>query len=181
MGALGASLATMVANLSSHKPGWDDRWEEFSQVAEKGQKLKDELLDLVDEDTNAFNKIMEALQMPKKTDAEKAARMEALELASQYATQVPFKTMNVAFKAFEVVEAMVKNGNPASVSDAGVGALCCRSAVMGAYLNVKINAAGLKDRAFADNIVAEGAKIEAEAIAKEAEILVEVNKIINKE
>lgn len=181
MGALGASLATMVANLSSHKPGWDDRWEEFSQVAEKGQKLKDELLDLVDEDTNAFNKIMEALQMPKKTDAEKAARMEALELASQYATQVPFKTMSVAFKAFEVVEAMVKNGNPASVSDAGVGALCCRSAVMGAYLNVKINAAGLKDRAFADNIVAEGAKIEAEAIAKEAEILVEVNKIINKE
>lgn len=181
MGALGASLATMVANLSSHKPGWDDRWEEFSQVAEKGQKLKDELLDLVDEDTNAFNKIMEALQMPKKTDVEKAARMEALELASQYATQVPFKTMNVAFKAFEVVEAMVKNGNPASVSDAGVGALCCRSAVMGAYLNVKINAAGLKDRAFADNIVAEGAKIEAEAIAKEAEILVEVNKIINKE
>ena len=181
MGALGASLATMVANLSSHKPGWDDRWEEFSQVAEKGQKLKDELLDLVDEDTNAFNKTMEALQMPKKTDAEKAARMEALELASQYATQVPFKTMNVAFKAFEVVEAMVKNGNPASVSDAGVGALCCRSAVMGAYLNVKINAAGLKDRAFADNIVAEGAKIEAEAIAKEAEILVEVNKIINKE
>ena len=181
MGALGASLATMVANLSSHKPGWDDRWEEFSQVAEKGQKLKDELLDLVDEDTSAFNKIMEALQMPKKTDAEKAARMEALELASQYATQVPFKTMNVAFKAFEVVEAMVKNGNPASVSDAGVGALCCRSAVMGAYLNVKINAAGLKDRAFADNIVAEGAKIEAEAIAKEAEILVEVNKIINKE
>ena len=181
MGALGASLATMVANLSSHKPGWDDRWEEFSQVAEKGQNLKDELLDLVDEDTNAFNKIMEALQMPKKTDAEKAARMEALELASQYATQVPFKTMNVAFKAFEVVEAMVKNGNPASVSDAGVGALCCRSAVMGAYLNVKINAAGLKDRAFADNIVAEGAKIEAEAIAKEAEILVEVNKIINKE
>lgn len=181
MGALGASLATMVANLSSHKPGWDDRWEEFSQVAEKGQKLKDELLDLVDEDTNAFNKIMEALQMPKKTDAEKAARMEALEFASQYATQVPFKTMNVAFKAFEVVEAMVKNGNPASVSDAGVGALCCRSAVMGAYLNVKINAAGLKDRAFADNIVAEGAKIEAEAIAKEAEILVEVNKIINKE
>ena len=181
MGALGASLATMVANLSSHKPGWDDRWEEFSQVAEKGQKLKDELLDLVDEDTNAFNKIMEALQMPKKTDAEKAARMEALELASQYATQVSFKTMNVAFKAFEVVEAMVKNGNPASVSDAGVGALCCRSAVMGAYLNVKINAAGLKDRAFADNIVAEGAKIEAEAIAKEAEILVEVNKIINKE
>ncbi|MGN0033068.1 MAG: glutamate formimidoyltransferase [Candidatus Limimorpha sp.] len=181
MGALGASLATMVANLSSHKPGWDERWEEFSQVAEKGQRLKDELLDLVDEDTNAFNKIMEALQMPKKTDADKAARLEALELASQYATQVPFKTMNVAFKAFEVVEAMVKNGNPASVSDAGVGALCCRSAVMGAYLNVKINAAGLKDRTFADNIVAEGAKIEAESIAKEAEILAEVNKIINKE
>lgn len=181
MGALGAALGTMVANLSSHKPGWDDRWEEFSQWAEKGQAIKDELLALVDEDTNAFNKIMAALQMPKKTDADKAARMEALELASQYATQVPFKTMNVAFKAFDVVEAMAKEGNPASVSDAGVGALCCRSAVMGAYLNVKINAAGLKDRAFADNIVAEGAKIEAAAVAKEAEILALVNKIINKE
>ncbi len=181
MGALGAALATMVANLSSHKPGWDERWEEFSKVAEKGQILKDQLLDLVDEDTNAFNKIMAALQMPKKTDADKAARMEALELASQYATEVPFKTMNVAFEAFEIVEAMAKTGNPASVSDAGVGALCCRSAVMGAYLNVKINAAGLKDRAFADKIVADGAKIEAAAIKKEAEILEVVNKIINKE
>ena len=181
MGALGAALATMVANLSSHKPGWDERWEEFSKVAEKGQVLKDQLLDLVDEDTNAFNKIMAALQMPKKTDADKAARMEALELASQYATKVPFKTMNVAFEAFEVVEAMARTGNPASVSDAGVGALCCRSAVMGAYLNVKINAAGLKDRAFAEKIVADGAKIEAAAIKKEAEILEVVNKIINKE
>ena len=181
MGALGAALATMVANLSSHKPGWDERWEEFSKVAERGQILKDQLLDLVDEDTNAFNKIMAALQMPKKTDADKAARMEALELASQYATKVPFKTMNVAFEAFDIVEAMAKTGNPASVSDAGVGALCCRSAVMGAYLNVKINAAGLKDRAFADKIVADGAKIEAAAIKKEAEILEVVNKIINKE
>ena len=181
MGALGAALATMVANLSSHKPGWDERWEEFSKVAERGQVLKDQLLDLVDEDTNAFNKIMAALQMPKKTDADKAARMEALELASQYATKVPFKTMNVAFEAFDIVEAMAKTGNPASVSDAGVGALCCRSAVMGAYLNVKINAAGLKDRAFAEKIVADGAKIEAAAIKKEAEILEVVNKIINKE
>lgn len=180
MGALGASLATMVANLSSHKPGWDDRWEFFSQWAEKGQAIKNQLIALVDEDTNAFNKIMDALGLPKKTEEEKEIRKQAIEDASKYAIEVPFKTMEVAFSAFEVVEAMVNDGNPASVSDAGVGAMCCRSAVMGAYLNVKINAAGIKDREFAEKMVKAGAEIEAKAIQKEAELLVRVNEIINK-
>ncbi len=180
MGALGASLATMVANLSSHKPGWDDRWEFFSQWAEKGQAIKNQLIALVDEDTNAFNKIMDAFGLPKKTEEEKEARKQAIEDASKYAIEVPFKTMEVALSAFEVVEAMVNDGNPASVSDAGVGAMCCRSAVMGAYLNVKINAAGIKDRAFAEKMVQAGAEIEAKAIQKEAELLVKVNEIINK-
>ncbi len=180
MGALGASLATMVANLSSHKPGWDDRWEFFSQWAEKGQAIKNQLIALVDEDTNAFNKIMDAFGLPKKTEEEKEARKQAIEDASKYAIEVPFKTMEVAFSAFEVVEAMVNDGNPASVSDAGVGAMCCRSAVMGAFLNVKINAAGIKDREFADKMVKAGAEIEAKAIQKEAELLVKVNEIINK-
>lgn len=180
MGALGASLATMVANLSSHKPGWDDRWEFFSQWAEKGQAIKNQLIALVDEDTNAFNKIMDALGLPKKTEEEKEIRKQAIEDASKYAIEVPFKTMEVAFSAFEVVEAMVNDGNPASVSDAGVGAMCCRSAVMGAFLNVKINAAGIKDREFAEKMVKAGAEIEAKAIQKEAELLVRVNEIINK-
>lgn len=180
MGALGASLATMVANLSSHKPGWDDRWEFFSQWAEKGQAIKNQLIALVDEDTNAFNKIMDALGLPKKTEEEKEIRKQAIEDASKYAIEVPFKTMEVAFSAFKVVEAMVNDGNPASVSDAGVGAMCCRSAVMGAFLNVKINAAGIKDREFAEKMVKAGAEIEAKAIQKEAELLVRVNEIINK-
>ena len=180
MGALGASLATMVANLSSHKPGWDDRWEFFSQWAEKGQAIKNQLIALVDEDTYAFNKIMDALGLPKKTDEEKEIRKQAIEDASKYAIEVPFKTMEVAYSAFEVVEAMVNDGNPASVSDAGVGAMCCRSAVMGAFLNVKINAAGIKDREFADKMVKAGAEIEAKAMQKEAELLVKVNEIINK-
>lgn len=180
MGALGASLATMVANLSSHKPGWDDRWEFFSQWAEKGQAIKNQLIALVDEDTNAFNKIMDALGLPKKTEEEKEIRKQAIEDASKYAIEVPFKTMEVAFSVFEVVEAMVNDGNPASVSDAGVGAMCCRSAVMGAFLNVKINAAGIKDREFAEKMVKAGAEIEAKAIQKEAELLVRVNEIINK-
>lgn len=123
---------------------------------------------------------MSAFGMPKKTDEEKAARAEAIENASKYAIEVPFKVMNVAYDAFDVVEAMAKDGNPASVSDAGVGALCCRSAVMGAYLNVKINAAGIKDRDFADKMVALGAEIQAKALRREAEILDVVNKIIDK-
>lgn len=179
MGALGASLATMVANLSSHKPGWDERWEEFSNWAVKGQAIKDELLELVDEDTNAFNTIMAAFGLPKKTDEEKAARSQAIQEATKYATEVPFRTMKAAFNAFEVVRAMAETGNPNSVSDAGVGALCARSAVMGAHLNVKINAASLKDETFKAQILKEAADIEAAALQQETEILEIVNKVIN--
>ena len=171
MGALAAALGTMVANLSSHKAGWDDRWEFFSNWAENGMGVMNELLYLVDEDTAAFNKIMDVFGMPKGTDEEKAARAEAMEAATFYATQVPLRTMKAAFKAFEVVRAMAEEGNPNSVTDAGVGALAARSAVMGACLNVKINAAGLKDRAVADALVKEAEEIQAAAQKVEAEIL----------
>jgi glutamate formiminotransferase/formiminotetrahydrofolate cyclodeaminase len=175
MGALGAALATMVANLSSHKAGWDDRWEEFSDWAVRGQQIKDDLLALVDEDTNAFNKVMDAFGLPKTTDEEKAARTAAIQDATRYATEVPFRTMHRSFEGFEIIKAMAEHGNPNSVSDAGVGALCARSAIMGAFLNVKINAAGLKERAYADDILARGAEIERKAIDLETEILAIVN------
>ena len=171
MGALAAALGTMVANLSSHKAGWDDKWEYFSNWADNGMAVMNELLYLVDEDTAAFNKIMDVFGMPKSTDEEKAARAEAMEVATLYATQVPLRTMKAAYKAFEVVRAMAEEGNPNSVSDAGVGALAARSAVMGACLNVKINAAGLKDRAVADALVKEAEEIQAAAQKAEAEIL----------
>lgn len=178
MGALSASLATMVANLSSHKPGWDDQWEFFSDWAVKGQALKDELLHLVDEDTNAFNMIMNAFGLPKKTDEEKSARTAAIQEATKYATQVPFRTMQKAYDCFEVCRAMVEKGNPNSVTDAGVGALCARSAVIGAGMNVKINAASLTDEAFKADILAKAAAIEAKAIAEEAELVKMVNEKI---
>ena len=171
MGALAAALGTMVANLSSHKAGWDDRWEYFSNWADNGMAVMNELLYLVDEDTAAFNKIMDVFGMPKGTDEEKVARAEAMEVATLYATQVPLRTMKAAYKAFDVVRAMAEEGNPNSVSDAGVGALAARSAVMGACLNVKINAAGLKDRAMADALVKEAEEIQALAQKAEAEIL----------
>ena len=171
MGALGAALGTMVANLSSHKAGWDDRWEEFSDWADRGQALLRELLHLVDEDTAAFNRIMAVFSMPKSTDEERAARSAALQEATLYATEVPLRTMKAAAKVFPVVRAMASEGNPNSVSDAGVGALAARSAVLGACLNVKINAAGLKDRAKADALVAEAEALAAEAVEAEAEVL----------
>ena len=171
MGALAAALGTMVANLSSHKAGWDDRWEFFSDWAENGMAVMNELLYLVDEDTAAFNKIMDVFGMPKGTDEEKAARAEAMEAATLYATQVPLRTMKAAYKAFDVVRAMAEEGNPNSVSDAGVGALAARSAVMGACLNVKINAAGLKNREVADALVKEAEEIQALAQKAEAEVL----------
>ncbi len=177
-GALGVSLATMVANLSSHKRGWDDRWEEFSEWAEKGQKIKDELLFLVDEDTNAFNKIMDAFGLPKGTDEEKFARKQAIEEASKYAIEIPFKVMQKSFESMEIIKAMAEFGNPNSVSDAGVGALCARTAVMGAYLNVKINAGGLEDKTFVDEKLKTGAAIEQKTIAMEQEILKIVNEKI---
>ena len=179
MGALGAALGTMVANLSAHKPGWDEPGEFFSDWAEKGKRVMNELLALVDEDTDAFNCIMAVFGMPKGTDAEKAARAEAMEKATLYATQVPLKTMKASFRAFEVASAMAEEGNPNSVSDAGVGALAARAAVQGAYLNVKINAAGLKDRAAAEALVAEAKEIAAAADREEARILEIVNSKIN--
>jgi len=179
MGALGAALGTMVANLSSHKPGWDDRWEEFSRWADKGQALSDELLVLVDEDTRAFNKIMEAFGLPKKTDEDKRLRSEAIQAATLFATQVPLQTMQAAFGAFELCQAMAEHGNPNSVSDAGVGALAARGAVLGAGLNVKINAASLKDRETADKMIAEAEQLIAEAQKKEAEIIGIVERKIN--
>ncbi len=180
MGALGAALGTMVANLSAHKAAYDDRWEEFSEVAEQGQSLMEELLHLVDEDTVAFNRIMAVFGMPKKTDEEKAARAKALEEATLYASQVPLRTMKKAYEVFDIVENMASNGNPASVTDAGVGALAARAAVRGAALNVRINAAGLKDRAAADAILAEAADIEERAAGREEAIIRIVTDVINK-
>lgn len=171
MGALGAALGTMVANLSSHKAGWDDRWEEFSDWADRGQALLAELLHLVDEDTEAFNRIMAVFAMPKSTDEEKAARSAALQEATLYATEVPLRTMKAAVRVFPLVRAMAETGNPNSVSDAGVGALAARSAVLGACLNVKINAAGLKDRERAGALVAEAESIAADAVRLETEVL----------
>lgn len=179
MGALGAALGTMVANLSAHKPGWDDQWEFFSDWAVKGKGVMNELLALVDEDTDAFNCIMAVFGMPKGTDEEKAARAEAMERATLYATEVPLKTMKASFRAFEVASEMAEKGNPNSVSDAGVGALAARAAVQGAFLNVKINAAGLKDRAKAEALVSEAAEIAKAADAEERRILEIVNSKIN--
>lgn len=178
MGALAAALGTMVANLSAHKRGWDDRWKEFSDWAERGQDVMERLLRLVDEDTEAFAKIMDVFSMPKGTEEEKAARAEAMEKATLYASRVPLKTMQTAMEAMPVALAMARIGNPASASDAGVGAIAALAAVRGAHLNVRINAAGLKDRTLASELTDEAARIEAEAVAAEAEVLAEVNKNI---
>ena len=171
MGSLGISLATMVANLSAHKKGWDKRWKEFSAWAEKGQKIKDELLYLVDEDTNAFNKIMEAFSLPKSSEQEVKFRSESIQNATKYATEVPLKTMILAYSSFPIIKAMAEIGNPNSISDAGVGALCARSAVIGAYMNVRINAAELKDESFKKEILAKAEKIKNDAIKEEEAIL----------
>lgn len=178
VGALGISLATMVANLSSHKKGWDDRWKEFSDWAEKGEQFKSELLQLVDEDTAAFNKIMQAFGLPKATPEEKAARTVAIQAATKYAIEIPFKVMQKAYDSMEVIKAMVINGNPNSVTDAGVGALCARSAVIGAFMNVRINAADYKDKTFSDDLIRRGTIIQNNTIALEAEILKLVNEKI---
>ncbi len=178
IGSLGVSLATMVANLSSHKTGWDDRWETFSNWAEKGQRYKDELLKMVDADTHAFNQIMNAFGLPKSTDEEKSIRKQAIQDATKYAIEIPFKVMNAAYASMEVIKAMADIGNPNSISDAGVGALCARSAVMGAFMNVRINAAGYDDKAYVTDIITKGNEIEQKTIAMEAEILKMVNEKI---
>lgn len=178
VGALGISLGTMVANLSSHKVGWDTRWKEFSDWADQGQKIKDKLLFLVDEDTRAFNKIMDAFGLPKSTDEEKAARTKAIQDATKYAIEIPFEVMKTAYSAMPLIKEMAVNGNPNSVSDAGVGALCIRTAIFGAYLNVKINAGGLKDKEFVNNIIAQAEEIKANTEKLEAEILEVVYKMM---
>jgi len=178
VGSLAMSLGIMVANLSSHKKGWDDRWEEFSNWAEKGQLFKDELLRLVDEDTRAFNRIMNAFSLPKATEEEKGIRTHSIQSATKYAIEVPYKVMQASFSGMQIIKAMAETGNPNSVSDAGVSALCARSAVMGAFMNVRINAAGYDDKIFAKEIVAKGKEIENNAIALESEIIKIVNEKI---
>jgi glutamate formiminotransferase/formiminotetrahydrofolate cyclodeaminase len=171
VGALGAALGAMVANLSAHKRGWDDRWEEFSNWAEKGKVVHDKLLKLVDDDTAAFNSIMDAFGLPKNTDQEKKLRSAAIQAATKHAIEVPFEVMQTAYQSLEVIQAMATIGNPNSLSDAGVGALCVRTAVYGAYLNVRINAGGLSDKEFSRKILTEAARILEKTKAKETEIL----------
>lgn len=178
MGALGASLGTMVANLSSHKPGWDERWDEFSHWAEYGMEVESELLRLVDEDTEAFNRIMSAFGMPKGTEEEKSLRSDAIQQATLFAARVPLETMKASLKVFDLCREMVDKGNPNSVSDAGVGALAARSAVIGAGMNVKINASSLKDREMAQSLITEANAIIAEAMAAEEEIIRKVEEKI---
>ena len=175
MGAFGAALGTMVANLSAHKAGWDERWEEFSNWADKGKEYMDQLIKLVDEDTNAFNKIMDAFDLPKSNDEEKAARTKAIQNATIYAIEIPYKVMETCFQSMEVMKAMAETGNPNSVSDAGVGAIAARSGVLGAFLNVKINASGLNDKELASNYINKGQAIADKAILLEKEILDTVN------
>ncbi len=171
VGALGISLGTMVANLSSHKKGWDERWEEFGNWAEKGQAIKDVLLKLVDEDTHSFNLIMQAMALPKSTEDEKAVRKNEIQKATKYAIEVPFDVMQLSFDSMTVIKAMAEQGNPNSVTDACVGALCARTAVLGAFMNVKINASGYDDKTFVNEILSKGKEIEKKAIALEAEII----------
>lgn len=175
IGSLGVALATMVANLSSHKKGWDERWEEFSFWAEKGENYKNELLRLVDADTSAFNQILQAFSLPKTNEDEKLIRNRAIQDATKYAIEIPFKVMQTAFASMEVILAMATSGNPNSVSDAGVGALCARSAVMGAFMNVRINTADFDDKEFVTEIIAKGKLIEQKAMALETKILKIVN------
>jgi glutamate formiminotransferase/formiminotetrahydrofolate cyclodeaminase len=171
VGALGVSLGTMVANLSAHKAGWDDQWETFSIWAQKGQVYKNKLLFLVDEDTRSFNKIIEAFRLPKDSAEEKRLRLEAIEKATQYATQIPFEVMATAFASMEVMEAMIKEGLPNSLSDAAVGILCAKTAVTGAYFNVRINAKDIKDKSFVENILFKAKKIYEQALETENKVI----------
>ncbi|TFH34640.1 MAG: glutamate formimidoyltransferase, partial [Bacteroidia bacterium] len=171
MGSLGVALGTMVANISSHKRGWDDRWEEFSDWAEKGKKLQKELLLLVDEDTRAFNMIMDSFSLPKGSEEEKVTRKTAIQDATRYAIEIPFRVMETAFASFDLLREMATNGNPNSVSDAAVGALAVRSCIRGAFLNVRINSSGLEDRKFVDDKISKGAEIEMKTRQLEDEII----------
>ena len=170
-GAMGVALGTMVANLSAHKRGWDDRWEEFSNWAEKGMNYQKKLIDLVDEDTNAFNKIMEAYRMPKTNKEEEKNRNIAIQEATKHAILTPFNVMELSYQSMEVMKAMSNIGNPNSVTDAGVGALCARTAVLGAFLNVKINCGDCDDKQFVDNILKKGEELIKKTCLLEEEIL----------
>ena len=178
VGALGVSLGTMVANLSAHKPGWDAQWDYFSNWAEKGQAFKNELLFLVDEDTNAFNKIIEGFRLPKTNHKEIEIRDKAIEEATKYATEIPLKVMETAYKSIEVLLEMMKKGLQNSLSDGGVGVLCAKTAVTGAYFNVRMNAKDIKDRKFADTILAKAANIYKETIALENEMMKMIDETI---
>ncbi len=178
-GSLGVALATMVANLSASKKGWEERWNEFSDWADKGQKIKKQLLHLVDEDTVAFNKIMDAFKLPKTTDQEKEDRKQAVAEATRYAIEVPLSVMKISLQSMELIQAMATNGNPNSVSDAGVGAMCARTAVLGAGLNVRINAAAYSDKTFVETVLKQAAEMENKAIANEKNILDIVNRKIS--
>jgi len=177
-GALGISLATMVANLSASKKGWENQWATFSNWAEKGQHLKDQLIYMVDEDTNAFNGIMQAFQLPKSTDEEKALRKKAIQEATKVAIEIPLKVMQLSFESMQIIKAMAESGNPNSVSDAGVGALCARTAVLGAGLNVRINASGYEDKLYIDQVLKQASDLEKNAFALENEILAIVHQKI---
>ena len=181
MGAMGVALGTMVANLSSHKKGWDDRWKEFSDKAENGKEIMNKLLDLVDEDTEAFNKIIEANRLPGKTDEEIKTRQLAIQTAVKNAIMVPFAVMETAFKGFDLIKEMVLKGNPSSVTDAGTGALALLSCIKGAFMNVKINSVGLNDNLFSEDIIRRGNNIEKEAISRTEEIMQIIDSMIIKQ
>lgn len=178
MGAVGVALGTMVANLSSHKKGWDDRWKEFSDWAEKGKKIQNELLNLVDEDTNAYRGIMEAYSLPKSTVEEKQLRKVAIAEATRIATLVPFRVMETAAGAYGLIKAMVETGNPNSVTDAGVGALAIRSCITGALMNVRINIKGLEKSEFSESVISRSAIIEKKSQEEASEILKIVTEMI---
>ncbi|MFC2126458.1 cyclodeaminase/cyclohydrolase family protein, partial [Bacteroidota bacterium] len=180
VGSLGVSLGTMVANLSSHKRGWDEKWEEYSNWAEKGQIIKDKLLKLVDEDTNAFNRLMAAMRMAKGSDKEKIARKQAIDEATKNAIMVPFSIMKLSLESMEIMEAMAERGIQSSISDAGVGIACARTAVVGAFLNVKINLVDFEDKSFSDKVLKEGQKIQDKAFEMENKILEMIDKKLTK-
>lgn len=178
VGSLGVALGGMVANLSSHKRGWDARWKEFSDVAEAAVKLEKELLHLVDEDTRAFNRIMDAFGLPNGSIEEKEARKKAIQAATLHAIETPLRVMQLAYESFDVIEPMAQKGNPNSVSDAGVGALCARAAVMGAWLNVKINCSGYDDKDYVARVLTDAALLVQKTNEREAAVLEQVNRVI---
>ncbi len=179
MGAAGTALGTMVANLSSHKRGWDEQWEEFSEWAEEGKEIQEKLLQLIDEDTNAFNAIIKAFKMPKKTKEEALERDKAIGDATKYAIEVPFTVMKTAYKAFKLLTSMVEKGNPPSITDAGVGALAVRSCILGAFLNVKVNAKDFDDKEYVEKVLKEGQKIADDAMLMESEIIDLINQHVS--